>query len=704
MRRFQILFFVILFAMNACNNSADNTKKDDKNANVDAKIIGKPELKLESDLMTPEVLWSLGRLSGGVVSVDKKTVLYGVTYFDIAENRGNRELYTMPIEGGEQTKLTITAGSEWGETWTPDGKSIAFLSAENGSVQLWTINTDGSNKQQVSNIEGGISNYLFTPKMDKILYTKDVKTRDNLADMYPDLPKANAKIYDDLMYRHWDHWVNEFSSHIFIAEYANGKITGDTDIMPNEPYDAPMMPWGGIEEINWSPDGTKVAYTCKKMVGKNYATSTNSEIYIYDLGTKKTENISEGLVGYDKCPTFSPDGKKLVWWSMEQDGYEADKQRVMIYDFEAKKHENYSENFDQNAEHFVWAADGKTIYFLSGIKATYQLFALNTETKEYKKLTEGIHNYTSFHLAGEKFIATKMSMSMPTEIFSVNISDGAETQLTFINKEVLDKLKLAKVEKRMMKTDEGDDMLTWVIYPPNFDPSKKYPTLLYCQGGPQSAISQFFSYRWNFQMMAAKGYIIVAPNRHGLPTFGQEWNAQISKDYGGQNQKDVLLAIDEMKKEPFVDDENLGAIGASYGGFAVYWLAGNHEKRFKAFIAHCGIFNFDAMYASTEEVFFTDWDMGGSYWDKEPKNSYGASPHLFVKNWDTPILVIHGEKDFRIPYTQGMQAFNSAQLRGVPSRFLYFPTENHWVLSAQNGILWQREFFGWLDKYLVMEN
>jgi dipeptidyl aminopeptidase/acylaminoacyl peptidase len=433
-----------------------------------------------------------------------------------------------------------------------------------------------------------------------------------------------------------------------------------------------------------------------------YAVSTNSDIFLYTLEDGKTVNISEGMMGYDQAPVFSPDGKKIAWQSMERDGYEADKLRLIIYDTQSGSKKDYSENFDQNSEGLAWA-DNETLYFISDIKATDEIYKLSLQDGKITRVTDGIHNYTGVLPAGDKLIATRMSMSMPVEIYAVDPGNGKDTQLTFTNKELLDKLALGRVEKRWIKTTDNKDMLTWIIYPSNFDSTKKYPTLLFCEGGPQSTVSQFWSYRWNFQIMAANDYIIVAPNRRGLPGFGKEWLEQISGDYGGQNMKDYLSAIDAMAKESYVNKDKLGCVGASYGGFSVYWLAGNHEKRFKAFIAHDGMFNLESQYLETEEMWFVNWDLGGPFWDKNNKiaqRSYANSPHRFVQNWDTPILCIHGELDYRIVATQGMQAFNAAVLRGIPAQLLYFPDENHWVLKPQNGILWQRTYFNWLDKWL----
>ncbi|MCF6241474.1 MAG: S9 family peptidase [Bacteroidales bacterium] len=694
-----LLFVILLFASCTTQNSEQDSLK---NTNKKPKLIEKSHLKLKSDLMTPEVLWSFGRVSGAEVSPDKKKVLYGVSYYSIPENKSNRELFVMNVDGSNVKQITHTPESEFNAIWKPDGSKIGYLSSKSGSVQLWEINPDGTNPVQISKIEGGITGFKYAPDMSKILFTKEVKVGKDIHDIYPDLYKANAMIATDLMYRHWDEWVSTYS-HIFVADYDGESLKNAKDIMEGEPYHSPLKPFGGMEQINWSPDSKNIAYTSRKLTGKAYAFSTNSDIYIYDVTSGKQYNLTDGMKGYDVAPVYSPDGKKLVWQSMKRDGYEADKNRLFVYDFETKEKKDYTKDFDQNASALVWDNNNKTIYFSSDWHARFQIYSLNTENGKIKALTQGDHNCYSAIPAGDVLIVTKQSMSKPSELYAVNKATGEETQITFENKEILDQIKMGKVEKRWVPTTDGKKMLTWVIYPPNFDPAKKYPTLLYCQGGPQSSVSQFFSYRWNFQMMAANGYIVVAPNRRGLPSFGQAWNEQISGDYGGQNMKDYLSAIDALAKEPYVDKERLGAVGASYGGFSIYWLAGHHNKRFKAFIAHDGIFNLESMYLETEEMWFVDWDLGGPYWDKSNKiaqRSYANSPHRSVDKWDTPIMVIHGGKDYRIVDSQGMSAFNAAIIRGIPAKLLYFPDENHWILHPQNGILWQREFFKWLDKWL----
>jgi len=490
--------------------------------------------------------------------------------------------------------------------------------------------------------------------------------------------------------------------------------------MHAEPYDSPLSPYFESNEISWSPDGQFIAYTCKKLSGKEYATSTNSDIYLYNIQTKETINLSEGMMGYDKYPIFSNDGKYLAWMSMKTPGYESDKMNVIIYNFYSKEKKCLTEYFDQNAFDFQWSSDNKLLYFISEIRGTKQIYYINVDellkadvkdkdkfVANIKQLTDGLHDFTAIKIRNNSLVATKMSMALATEIFNVDLNTGDNKQITSINKNIYDKIQLATIKKRWVQTVDNKQMLVWHILPPNFDSTKKYPAILYCQGGPQSMVSQFFSYRWNFQIMAAHGYIVIAPNRRGLPGFGHEWNKQISGDYGGLNMKDYLTAVDDAKKLPYVDGNNIGCVGASYGGFSAFWLAGNHQNRFKAFIAHCGMFNLESQYAATEEVFFTNFDLGGPFWEHENKTaqkSYANSPHKFVHKWNTPILIIAGEKDFRIPYTESLQAFNCAQLLGVPSKLLIFPDETHFVLKPQNSILWQREFFSWLDRWLKPKN
>lgn len=677
--------------------------KDKTDTKEAAPLIGKPDLKPENGLLSPEVLWSFGRTSEPEISPDNKSLVYGVTYYDIAQNKGNRELWSVNADGTGKKQLTTTRFSEYQAVWRPDELKIGFMSAESGSMQMWEMNPDGSDRVQISNIEEGITGFKYAPDQKKILYTKDLALAKVEAELYKDLPLTTGKIYNDLMYRHWDAFV-ETTSHPFVADYDGKALTNDFDLLEGQPYESPMRPFGGMEQLAWSPDSKSIVYTCRKKTGKEYAVSTNSDIYLFSLDSKQVVNLSEGMMGYDQDPVFAPDGKKLAWVSMEHDGYESDKKRLIVCDLETRSWTDYSKAFDQSTENLDWSADGQHIFFVSCWHGTDQIYRLTLADGSITKLTEGVHTYQSVQVAGDRLIATRMSMSMPTEIFAVDPVTGADTPLSLTNSDLLGALSLGKTEERWIKTTDNKDMHMWVIYPPDFDPAKKYPLLLFCEGGPQNTVNQFWSFRWNFQIMAANGYIIVAPNRRGVPGFGMEWLAQISGDYGGLNMKDYLSAVDAMAGEPYVDKDRMGAVGASYGGYSVYWLAGNHNKRFKAFIAHDGMFNLESQYLETEEMWFVNWDLGGPFWDKNnavAQKSYSqASPHRYVQNWDTPILVVHGELDYRIAVTQGMQAFNAAVLKGVPAEFLYFPDENHWVLKPQNGILWQRTFFNWLDRYL----
>lgn len=701
------LFMAIIIAgsLVACDKASQTSasKEADKKGNKElTETIGKARPSIENGIMTPEVLHSFGRIGSVEVSPDKSRILYQVTYVSIAQNKSNSELFIMKSDGSEKKQLTITTTQENNPQWIENGKKIAFLSNETGSSQIWTINPDGGGMKQISNEEGGIDGFKYSPDGKKVLFIKSVKTVETAAERYPDLANASGRIVDDLMYKHWDSWV-ESVPHPFVADLAGNKLSNIKDLLEGEPYEAPMAPFGGMEQLAWSPDGKIIAYTSRKKTGKEYAVSTNSDIYFYDLETGQTQNMTEGMMGYDVNPKFSPDGKYLAWQSMERDGYEADKNRLFVMDLATGEKSYVTEQFDYNTDELVWNSDNHTIYMVASVKGTTQLYSADIVTGEINPITKGKFDYTSVALGNDKLIAKRVSMSQPAEIYSVNIASGQAVEISFENKEILDQLRMGEVEGRWIATTDGKEMLTWVVYPPDFDPAKKYPTLLYCQGGPQSMVSQFWSYRWNLQMMAAKGYIVVAPNRRGLPGFGQEWLEQISGDYGGQNMKDYLTAIDAVSKEPFVDEDRLGCTGASYGGFSVYWLAGNHEGRFKAFLSHAGIFNLEAQYLETEEMFFANWDMDGPFWDKSnvvAQKTYATSPHKFVDRWDTPIMITHGEYDYRILASQGMMAFNAAQLRGIPSRMLIFPDENHWIAKPQNGVLFQREFFRWFDEWL----
>jgi len=665
--------------------------------------VAKAQVKL-----TPELLWQFSRVSEPRISPDGNNVVYSQKSYDLAADKGNNDLFIISTEGGDARVIASGPENDHSATWSPDGKKILFLSNRSGSTQLWQMNPDGNNKSQVSDEKGDLEAYGIAPSGNKVWFSMAVKTGKTTQEIYPELPKANARIYDDLMYRHWDHWEDEKHNHIFYASLNAGKLSGSTDIMTGEPFDSPLSPFGGPEQVAFSHDGNRIAYTCKKLSGKDYATTTNSDIYLYDLATGKTENISKGMEGYDMSPVFSPDGKRLIWLSMKTPVYEADRNRIMEMNPDTKSIRELTADFPYSADKLSFSKDGKQIYFMAGVNATDQVWVLSEPSKKpitIRQLTTDTADHIDYSFVenGKKkvMVTAMMSISKPVELYKIDMETGYTRQITSANNALLGKIKMGKVEKRMIKATDGKEILTWVIYPPDFDATKKYPALLYCQGGPQSTISQFFSYRWNFQLMAANGYIVVAPNRRGLPSFGEEWNRQISGDWGGQAMKDLLSAIDNVSSEPFVDKNKLGAVGASFGGYSVYWLAGNHNKRFKAFIAHDGVFNLESMYGMTEEIWFPDFDMGGPYWkEPEPKSYKLFSPHRFVKNWDTPILVIHNDKDFRVPLAQGMEAFTAARLMNVPARFLSFPEENHWMLKPQNSVLWQKEFFSWLDKWL----
>ena len=695
MKKLSFIFGALaLLFITACNQEQAKEVPQD--------IIGKHRIELKSDIMTPEILWAFGRVGDLQVSPDNSKILYGVSYYSVEKDKSNRELFLMDIDGENKQQITTTAAGEYSAVWRPDGQKIGYMSAASGSMQLWEMDANGTNPRQVSDIEDGISGFIYSPDGSKILFTKEVKVYKTVKDANPDLDKTTGRLMNDLMYRHWDSWVDSFT-HIFIADYEKGSLGEALDIMKDEPWDSPLKPFGGTEQITWSPDSKTIVYTSRKKEGMAYSVSTNSDLYAYDVENGKTTNLTDGMMGYDINPAFSPDGSLMAWESMERDGYESDKSRLFIMDLATGEKTYYTKDFDQNAGGLSWSADGKSIYFISDWHATEEIYRLDIADGRISKITEGVHDYHSVVEAGDRLIATRVSMSKPQEIYSVDPSTGEAVDLSLENKHLLDQLTFGEVTKRWVETTDKKQMLVWVILPPHFDENKTYPGLLYCQGGPQGTVSQFWSYRWNFQMMAANDYVIVAPNRRGLPGFGQEWLEQISGDYGGQNMKDYLSAIDNVSKEKWLDADRLGAVGASYGGFSVYWLAGNHDKRFKAFIAHDGMFNFEAQYLETDEMWFVDWDLGGSFWDKSNKiaqRSYANSPHKFVQNWDTPILVIHSEKDYRIVASQGMSAFNAAILRGIPAEYLYFPNENHWILHPQNGILWQRTFYNWLDKWL----
>ncbi|MCC8147211.1 MAG: S9 family peptidase [Bacteroidales bacterium] len=696
MKKSYLFIFMLTALISACNNPQKEESSDP--------IIGKANIEVKGDRLTPEILHLLGQVSGVSVSPDKQKILYGVSYGDIALNKRNRELFTVNVDGSDKKQITHSAKSEGDVQWIKSGDKIAFLYGG----QIWEMNPDGTGRIQLSNYEKGIDGFCFSPDEKKILFISQVKSVELASDLYKDLDKASGRVIDDMMYKHWDEWV-ETVPHPFIADFDGKSISNVIDILEGEPYEAPMKPFGGIDDLDWSPDGKQVAYTSRKKTGKEYTLSTNSDIYFYNLDTKETRNITEGMMGYDVHPRFSPDGKYIAWLSMERDGYESDKNRLFLMDMGTGEKKDLTQYFDFDVDNFCWNTNSQTIYFVSNVRGTYQIHTVNAlepvvAGPDYiTKITDGMYDYSSVAFAGDYLIGMRRSMSSPPEVYSVQLADGSQNNLSQENNDILDKLTMGNVEGRWIKTTDGKEMLTWIIYPPHFDPNKKYPALLYCQGGPQNSVSQGWSVHWNHQIMAANDYIIVAPNRRGVIGFGQEWKEQISGDYPGQNMQDYLTAIDEIAKEPFVDENRLGATGASYGGYSVYYLAGHHNKRFKAFLAHAGVFNQESKYLETEEMWFANWDIGGPYWDKSnpvAQRTFANSPHRFVDKWDTPIMITHGELDYRILASQGMMAFNAAQLRDIPSRLLIFPDENHWILKPQNGILFQREFFRWFDQWL----
>ena len=693
--------------------------------------IGKSNIVLSSDVMTPEALWAMGRIASVKPSPDGKNIVYQVGYYSVKENKGHQVLRVMDATGKNDRLLTTSAKSESDPIWL-DNNTIAYLSGG----QLWTMNANGGNRKQLTHSDLDIEGFKFSPNKKQVVLIKSIPYYGTIAKNPDDLDKTTGLLINDMNYRHWDHYV-QTNTHPFLAEVTAAGVSEGVDIMEGEPFESPVAPFGGIEQIDWSKDSKKIAYTSRKKEGVQYAISTDTDIYLYDIASKTTINLCKPAgyqepkidatksmrnqevnhqagdmqVGYDVNPQFSPDGKYIAWQSMKNNGYESDRNRLCVMDIATGKKTYVTEKFDSNVDGFIWAANSKNLYFIGCWHACINIYQTNLKG-DIKQLTEGQHDYASIDLlgsTGKQLVALRHSMSAPNDIFVVTPSKkekaSTQTQISFENKQIFDQLALANVTDRWVKTTDGKDMQVWIITPPHFDPNKKYPTLLYCEGGPQSPVSQFWSFRWNFQMMAANGYVIVAPNRRGLPGYGSQWNEQISGDWTGQCMNDYLSAIDDaVANLPYVDKDRLGAVGASFGGFSVYYLAGHHNKRFKCFISHDGAFNLESMYTDTEEAWFSNWEYDDAYWNKDrtaaARKTYENSPHLNVDKWDTPILCIHGEKDYRINATQGMGAFNAARLRGIPAQLLLFPDENHWVLKPQNGILWQRTFKNWLDQWL----
>ena len=696
MKKF-IFVTITMAAMMAC---CDTERKNGDEPDTSSQVIGKPDIDIKNGIMTPEILWAFGRVGNVCVSPNGKKVACTVTYYSIPENKSNSDIYVMDADGGNKKQLTQTVAREGALAWLPSGKAIAFLR----EGKLWTIDPDTGSETLVTELEASIDGFSYSPMEDRILFVIPTKMEKYTGtEIYEDLDKANARIYDDLMYRHWDSWKDGNYNHIYVGTLKSGKVSSVEDIMQGEPYDAPLKPFGGTDDIVWSPDGKTIVYTCKKLTGKAYAFETNSNLYAYNIESKQTKLLTPNMQGYDNSPLFSPDGSKLLWRSMKRAGFEADKERIMMMDWPAGTMRDVSELLDASPASIQWTADGQSLYLTAPYMEAHQIYRLDVTTGAITRLTNGNHDYQGVQIAGDALIATRTTSVYPAEIYRITPTDGVGKDISLINKELIDKLKVPTFEKRFVTTTDNKQMVMWVVYPPNFDVSKKYPVLMMCTGGPQGVLGPSFSYRWNYMLMASQGYVVIVPARRGTSGSGQEWCDAISKNHGTQEEQDLLAAIDAIAKEPFVDKARLGAMGASYGGYSVFHLAGTHKGRFSAFLAHAGIFNMEFMYATTEEMFFEEWETGGAPWDKDNKiaqNSYAHSPHLLVKNWDTPIMIVHGEKDFRVPYSQGMAAYNTAQMLGVESRLLLFPTENHWVLSPQNAMVWQREFFAWFDKHL----
>lgn len=700
--------------------------------NTAAEFIGKQQPELKNDRMTPEALWAMGRIGDFNVSPDGKQAVYAVSYYSVKQNKSHSVLYTLDLNNLQPNRLTTSTKSESGAVFMKDGRHIAYMSAESGTNQLWMMNADGTGRKQLSHTDKDIEGFLFSPDEKQVLLVMEVAQNHSIATNDADLPLATGMVINDLMYKHWDTYVTS-APHPFVATFDGEKMGEAKDLLEGEPYESPMMPFGGMEQLAWSPDSKRIAYTCRKKVGKAYAISTDSDIFLYEVSTGKTTNLCKPAdyvaaeveadrslahqavnrqgtdcnMGYDQNPQFSPDGQYIAWSSMERDGYESDRTRLCVLNLKTGEKTYVTEGFESGVNEFCWAKNSKDLYFTGVWHGKTQVYSTNLKG-EHKALTDDVADYTLLGLApdGKSLYVKRHSISQADEVYRVELKGKKPTvtQLTQENKYFYDNLAFGKVEERWVNTIDGKKMLCWVIYPPHFDPHKKYPALLFCEGGPQSPVSQFWSYRWNFQIMAANDYIIIAPNRRGLPGFGMEWLEEISGDYSGLCMQDYLSAVDDLAKEPYVDRERFGAVGASFGGYSIYWLAGNHDKRFKCFIAHDGIYNTQQQYVETEELWFPNWDMGSAPWkraaDGQVQKAFATSPHLYVDRWDTPILCIHGQKDFRIEYTQAESAFTAARMRGLDAQLLLFPDENHWVLKPQNGILWQRTFFRWLDKYL----
>jgi dipeptidyl aminopeptidase/acylaminoacyl peptidase len=689
------------FAMGALLLPAILTGCQKQSSNDD--IIEQPSVEIKDGMLTPEVLAAFGRISEAVPSPDGKTIILTIGYESIEKNASNYEIYAMKSDGSDMKRLTKTASSESNIRWIDNGKKIAFLGKdeETGKPQIFTMNADGSSKKRASKLENGVTCFEFAPDGSKVIMGSLINAEQKDSTIFDGLPETSGRLINDLMYKHWDEWVTEIP-HPFLADFNGSEVSSPIDIMENEPFECPIKPFGGAETFAWSPDSRSLIYTSRKLTGLEYAESTDSNLYLYDIEKKTTECLTEGMPGYDTDPMYSPDGSSIAWLSMANAGFESDKKRLMVMDMKTREKRDLTANWDYWPEGMAWEEGGKSIVFHAYYEGTEPVFRIDVNSCKIDTIASGVCDYANVKpMQNGKVLALRSSMLAPKEV--VAIENGKITDITNINGDLLSQLKEVKVEKRMVPTTDGKMMTCWVVLPPDFDPNKQYPALLYCQGGPQQAVSQFWSYRWNFRIMAANGYVVIAPNRRGVPGFGEEWNAQISGDYGGQNMQDYLSAAEYIANEPYVNANKVGAVGASYGGFSVYWLAGHNNGHFAAFIAHAGMFNLEAQYLETEEMWFVNHDLGGNFWDKSnavAQKTYANSPHLFVNNWTAPILVTVGELDYRILASQGMQAFNSAKMHGLDAQMLVFPDENHWIIKPQNAVLWQRVFFNFLDKHL----
>ena len=656
--------------------------------------IAAPFLMNAQNVMTPETLWTLNKLGVSAVSPDQSSLIYSVGKTDLKTEKTNKKNYFFNIKNAQATNLDLGKKSliQWDKNgiYAQEDEKI-YLSKDAGKTwtEFYTI--------------GKVDNIVISPDGKKIAFSKEVLVEKVLGkDKYDDVPKTTAQIYTDLNHRHWDYFSEGKYNHVFVVNTAE-KVDTAKDLLEGKTFDSPQRPFGGGEDFVWSPDSSELLYVTKALSGKEYSKSTNTDIYAYNLASGAVRNLTGSNKGYDVSPQFSPDGKYLTWMSMEREGYEADKNDIKILEWKTGRVTNLTSKWDESVSGSVfWTEDSKNIYFTTPWRGTKQLFSLNPKNQKITQITSGNFDVNDIYALNKNtLLVSRTDMNHNADLFNVDLKKGTMTQVTEVNKKNYENITPSKTELKMVKTTDGKEMGVWFIYPPNFDPAKKYPTLLYCQGGPQSALTQFFSTRWNFALMAANDYIIVAPNRRGMPGWGTKWNEEISNDWGGQPMRDYLAAADYAKTLPYVDGDRMGAVGASYGGYSVFMLAGIHENRFKTFIAHDGLFDMKSWFLTTEELWFANWDLGGSPYDIPTPKAYTTfDPSQYVNKWNTPIMIIQGGIDYRVPYEQGQEAFQAAQLKGLKSKFLYFPNENHWVLHPQNALVWQREFFSWLKETL----